>query len=154
MTRIAVGGIVGLAAALVFDVAMAGVVVTAPDGGRTSMLTVVGEAARAHAPLAGALVALGYGGVIGALYGWLLRRARLNELSGLMWGALYGVSWGIVSGLVVVPLLRGDLPFSPAATALVAPALFGSIVGHLLYGAVLGIGFSIATGHVFERHAT
>jgi hypothetical protein len=145
--RITVGAVAGLAAALLLELAMLERTVTGLDRQRLSALAVVAEAAHAHGALAGALIALAYGGVIGALFGWLTRRLRLTALSGLHWGVLYGLSWAIVSGLVVVPLLQGEVPFGAAALVLMAPALLGSWLGHALYGALLGVGCALITNH-------
>lgn len=148
--RIEAGAVAGLVAAFLVEVAMLGRTITGLDGHSLSALAVVAEAAHARGALAGGLIALGYGGVIGALFGWLAHRQRFSELSGLFWGVLYGVSWAIVSSLVVVPLLQGAIPFGAAALALMAPALFASGVGHVLYGAMLGVAFAVINNHVMR----
>jgi hypothetical protein len=42
------------------------------------------------------------------------------------------------------------MPFGAAALTLMAPSLFGSGVGHVLYGAMLGAAFVVITNHVIR----
>lgn len=146
--KIEAGAVAGVVAAFLVDVVALGRAVTTSGGGALSILAVVAEGARTHGPWVGGLIALVYGAVLGALFGWLLRQQRPTELSGLFWGVLYGLIWAIVSSLVVVPLLHGDVPLGASALSLVARTYFGSAVGHVLYGALLGVGFALITNHV------
>jgi len=61
--------------------------------------------------------------------------------AGLLWGALYGLAWWILGGLVLMPLFLGMSPFAPLMMEMMRPVAFGSLAGHALYGSVLGISF-------------
>src|SRR5262249_3060390 len=52
------------------------------------------------------------------------------------WGVSYGFLWWILGNLTLLPLLLGAAPHWSAATL---AASFPSLVGHLAYGAVLGL---------------
>ena len=82
-SRVGAGAVAGVAAGVVVDAATAGITMTAPTGDRIATLAGVAEAARAHGSLAGSLIVIGYGAIIGALFGGLLHRTWLDELSGL-----------------------------------------------------------------------
>jgi hypothetical protein len=88
-SRIGAGTVAGLITAFLIDVVLLGHTVTGLDGRRLSALTVVARAAHSHGPVAGGVIALAYGGIIGAFFGWLVERRHLNELSGAFWGVLY-----------------------------------------------------------------
>jgi len=74
---------------------------------------------------------------IGAGYAVVSRFAARTRRRGLYTGVLYGLGWWFLGPLTLMPLLLGA-PFgsqwNPAAMAGQLP----SLVGHLLFGAVLG----------------
>jgi hypothetical protein len=80
--------------------------------------------------------------VIGALFGWLLA-GRIDDRygRGALWGALYGLGWWVLGGLVLMPVLLGMPAFAPLAMAPMRPVALGSLIGHVLFGVVLGLGF-------------
>ena len=116
--EIEAGAVAGVVAALLVDVVALGRAAATSSGGSLSILAAIAENVGAHGPWVGGLIALVYGAALGALFGWLLRRQRLTELAGLFWGILYGLLWGAVTSLVVVPLVHGGVPFGAAGLAL------------------------------------
>jgi len=70
--------------------------------------------------------------------GWLLWKQDVDAGTGLAWGALYGAFWWIVSGLVLIPALRGIAPFTPAAVDVVRVASFPWLAAMIVNGLVLG----------------
>src|SRR5262245_14952096 len=148
--KIEAGVVAGVVAAFLVNVVALGRSMTTA-GGSLSILTAVAEEVGAHQPWIGGLIALVYGAVLGALFGWLMRRRRPTELAGLCWGALYGLLWGAASSLVIVPLVHGQVPFGAMTLSLGARTYFGSAVGHILYGALLGVGFAVLINHVIPR---
>ncbi|MCZ6529703.1 MAG: hypothetical protein O6949_05130 [Chloroflexi bacterium] len=76
--------------------------------------------------------------VIGMSYGLLFRRQSFDLTSALGWGLTYGFVWWILGALTLMPIFLGNTPqWSASAAALAFPAL----VGHLGYGAGLGLTF-------------
>jgi len=93
--------------------------------------------------------------VIGAIFGWLLGSRSHGFGAGLGWGAVYGFVWWILGGLMLMPLLLGMPPFAPIQMAPMRPVAMGSLVGHLIYGVILGGGFAMLSRGLPEltRHA-
>jgi uncharacterized membrane protein YagU involved in acid resistance len=74
--------------------------------------------------------------VIGASFGVLFQRDVRGYGSSLGWGMAYGMFWWFLGALTLFPLLRGDtVDWSYAQ----AGDLFGSLVGHVIYGLLLGL---------------
>ena len=74
--------------------------------------------------------------VIGASFGLLFQRDVRGYGSSLGWGLAYGLFWWFLGPLTLLPLLQG-LPVDWSAAR--ATALFGSLVGHAIYGLLVGI---------------
>jgi hypothetical protein len=74
--------------------------------------------------------------LIGATFGLLFQRDVRGYGSSMGWGLGYGIFWWFFGTLAVIPLLmRTGLDWSTDQGA----ALFGSLVGHILYGLIVGI---------------
>ena len=131
--RGALGGLVG---GLVFTLLMLQV------GFLGTVATLVGGVSLTS----GLLVHLAISLLIGASYGVLFHRHSFDNGSAIGWGVSYGLFWWVLGSLTLLPMLLGA---PPRWTAEVAAALLPSLVGHLAYGAGLGVVF-----HYFEaRHA-
>lgn len=90
----------------------------------------------ARAPLAGFVVHLIIAQLIGVSYAVLFRGRSFDAASGIGWGVSYGFLWWVLGDLTLLPILDGQaLPWSAASIA----AGFPSLVGHLAYGATLGV---------------
>lgn len=88
----------------------------------------------------GFFVHLGIALLVGASYGLLFRGRSFDLGSGLGWGVCYGFFWWVLGALTLMPLLLGG---PPGWTVGVAAGLTASLVGHLAYGASLGITFHL-----------
>ena len=78
--------------------------------------------------------------LIGMSYGLLFRRQSFDLTSALGWGLTYGFVWWILGALTLMPVFLGGIPqWTVAAAALAFPAL----IGHLGYGAALGVTFYV-----------
>lgn len=86
----------------------------------------------------GLVVHLLIANVLGAAYGLLFRRQSYDAGAALGWGMSYGVVWWLLGPLTVMPLLLGS---PPRWTAEATAAAFPSLIGHLAYGAALGLVF-------------
>jgi hypothetical protein len=88
----------------------------------------------------GFFVHLGIALFVGASYGLLFRGRSFDLGSALGWGVCYGFFWWVLGALTLMPVLLGG---SPSWTAEAAAGLTASLVGHLAYGASLGIIFHL-----------
>ena len=74
--------------------------------------------------------------IIGASFGVLFQRDIRGCGSSLAWGLVYGIFWWFLGPLTILPLGQGNpLDWSYARGA----ALFGSFVGHVIYGLIVGL---------------
>jgi uncharacterized membrane protein YagU involved in acid resistance len=74
--------------------------------------------------------------IIGATFGLLFQREIRGLGSSLAWGAAYGIVWWFVGALTLLPLISGHRPdWSQTQAA----ARFGSLVGHIVYGLIVGL---------------
>jgi uncharacterized membrane protein YagU involved in acid resistance len=89
--------------------------------------------------------------VIGATFGLLFQREIRGLGSSLAWGAAYGIVWWFVGALTLLPLISG---LEPDWTYTQAAARFGSLVGHIIYGLIVGLLYAAVDGAwtwLFER---
>jgi hypothetical protein len=140
-SRIAAGIAAGLIAGLIFGVAMQVMTAPAPDGGRMPVMAMVAMVLRSEDLAVGWLYHLFNSAVIGAIFGWLLGNLAHSYPAGIGWGALYGFVWWILGGLILMPLLLGMPVFAPLMMAEMRPVALGSLLGHLVYGFILGLAF-------------
>lgn len=134
MALIGRGALSGMVGGLFFTIVMV----------RINDLPAVARLVGASSPWTGFTVHLLIAETIGASYG-LLFAGRSHDLgSALGWGVSYGFFWWILGALTLAPLLLGT---GPRWTAVEAGALLPSLVGHVTYGAGLGITF-----HLLEAH--
>jgi hypothetical protein len=140
------GALAGLAGGVVFGLMMTVMSAPTPDGGTMNMMAMVGMVVRAPTVLVGWLYHLFNSAVIGALFGWLLGGRVRGYGSGLLWGLAYGLVWWVLGGLILMPVLLGMPAFAPLTTPPMVPVALGSLVGHLLYGAVTGAAYKAITG--------
>src|SRR5438270_13513885 len=61
-----------------------------------------------------------------------------NAGSRVAWGMLYGLAWWFIAPLTIMPILLGGTVTWPMQAA---DILLPSLLGHLIYGATLGLGF-------------
>lgn len=74
--------------------------------------------------------------IIGATFGLLFQRDIRGYGSSLGWGLGYGLLWWFLGPLTLLPLLQGvPVDWSAAHGA----ALFGSLIGHVVYGLFVGV---------------
>lgn len=104
------------------------------------MLMAVGGMLPAIASMVGsssAVVGFGVHLVISVLIGWGLTVLFAPMLTGFARGAViglgYGAVWWVLGGLVMMPLMMG-MPMFVLDTA-----AWMSLMGHLIYGAILGV---------------
>lgn len=128
LRSVAGGAVAGLAGGIVFSV----------------VLLHVGELSSVSAMLADDSAATGFflhlvtSVLIGVGYGLAFVKRSNDVNSALGWGTSYGVFWWLMGSLTLLPLLSGEVPrWTVEAAADAYPAL----IGHLIYGAFLGVVF-------------
>lgn len=126
LRAVARGVLAGLAGGLVFTALMV----------QIGFLPTVARLAGSTSLAAGLIVHLLIAQFIGASYGLLFRRRSYDLSSALGWGVCYGFFWWVLGSLTLLPVLLGG---SPRWNADAAAAAFPSLVGHLAYGAALGV---------------
>lgn len=78
--------------------------------------------------------------IIGATFGVLFQRDVLGYGSNMGWGMAYGIFWWFLGPLTLLPLLLGQpLDWSYER----GRDLFGSLVGHIMYGLIVGLIYAI-----------
>ncbi len=122
------GIVAGLLGGLLFTVVMV----------QVGFLPQVASLVGATSTLTGLIVHLAIASVIGVGYGLLFRRESYDIGSALGWGVSYGFFWWILGPLTLMPILLGA---APQWTAAAAAGQLAALVGHLLYGAGLGVGY-------------
>ena len=77
--------------------------------------------------------------LMGVLFGWLFQRDVRGYGSSMGWGVGYAILWWFLWPMTLLPLLsRTPLDWSSDA----GTAMFGSLVGHILYGLILGVSYA------------
>jgi uncharacterized membrane protein YagU involved in acid resistance len=131
----------GLAAGLVFGMMMQMMSAPTPNGGAMPMMAMVAMVVRSDSVFAGWIYHLFNSAVIGAVFAWLAGE-RLHGLSaGIGWGVAYGFAWWILGALLLMPLFLGMPPFAPLMMEPMRPVAMGRLMGHLIYGVILGAVF-------------
>lgn len=106
-------------------------------------LSTVAELVGLTSPVAGFIVHLLIANLIGIGYGILFVGRSNDPGSALGWGVAYGTFWWMLGPLTLLPVLLGD---GPTWSAEAARDAYPALVGHLGYGAFLGLAF-----HRLER---
>lgn len=137
-SRVLAGAAAGLAGGLIFGMMMQMMSAPTPDGGSMPMMAMVAMVVKSESMLVGWLYHLFNSAVIGALFGAILGQRAVDRRSGLVFGAAWGVVWWVLGGLILMPLALGMDPFAPLQMPPMRPVALGSLVGHLVYGLILG----------------
>ncbi len=149
-SRIVVGIVAGLIGGVVFGMMMQ--MMAAPDG--KPMMAMVAQVVRSESLVVGWLYHLFNSAVIGGIFGWLLGNRIGGYGAGLLWGALYGIAWWILGGLILMPMFLGMSAFAPLMMEMMRPVAMGSLIGHIVFGLVLGISFLLLNRSRREIPAT
>lgn len=137
-SKLVAGIIAGLIGGLVFGMMMH--IMKTPDG-KMPMMGMVAMVVGSKSLVVGWLYHLFNSAVIGALFGWLLGDRVRGYGSGLGWGAVYGLAWWVLGGLILMPLLLEMPVFAPLRMDGMMPVALGSLMGHIIYGLILGAAF-------------
>ena len=125
------GVIGGLAGGAVFGIMM----------GMMGMLPMIGKMVGQPTAIVGFGVHLVISAVIGLGFAVTLGRNVCGLGSGLRRGLLYGGSWWVLGPLTLMPFMMG-MGLGVNWNAAAAVKMMPSLVGHLIYGAILGITYA------------
>ncbi|MBA2720121.1 MAG: hypothetical protein H0U52_12925 [Chloroflexi bacterium] len=105
---------------------------------RIGYLPTVAKLVGSDSELVGLGVHLLIAEIVGVSYGVLFRRQAFDQSAAIGWGVSYGFLWWVLGPLTLAPVILGT---SPAWTVEAAASAFPSLIGHLAYGAGLGLTF-------------
>ncbi len=137
------GAYAGLAGGLIFGAMMA----------IMGTLPMIGKMVGDPSAQTGFLIHLVISVVIGGSFSTLFGRFVNDASSALGYGLLYGGAWWFLGPLTLMPLIMG---MGPVANwnASAATQMLPSLIGHLVYGAILGISYLWLKGRSSALQAT
>ena len=147
-SNVTAGIIAGLIAGVVFGIMMTVMHAPTPDGGSMPMMGMVAKVVGSTSLTVGWLYHLFNSIVIGALFGWILGIRIGGYGRGIGWGAAYGVLWWVLGGLILMPIFLGMPAFGPLQMPMMRPVAFASLMGHVMFGIILGTAFVPLRGTV------
>jgi uncharacterized membrane protein YagU involved in acid resistance len=103
---------------------------------QTGLFPLIANLFNSDSPIVGLSLHFAIAVIIGASFGVLFQRDVRGYGSSLVWGMAYGMFWWFLGALTLFPLLRGD---TVDWSYIQASELFGSLVGHIIYGLLLGL---------------
>jgi uncharacterized membrane protein YagU involved in acid resistance len=98
------------------------------------MISMIGGLVGSESVTAGWLVHLVISAALGLGFALTLGAMAHSFGAGALYGLLYGAVWWVLGPLLIMPVLMGGSPFPPIEQ----PQIM-SLVGHLIYGVVLGL---------------
>ena len=137
--NIRLGASGGYAGGVVFGLMMA----------QMGMLPMIGQMVGHPSAAAGFLVHLVISASIGASFAVLFHSLIHSKTTGLSYGLTYGAAWWFLGPLTLMPLFMG-MGLGVNWNAAAATQMLPSLVGHLVYGAVLGLTYTTLRGWAYE----
>jgi uncharacterized membrane protein YagU involved in acid resistance len=101
------------------------------------MLPMIASMAGSSSPAAGFAIHLLISAVIGVGFALLVGVLNRENTAGLPLGLAYGAAWWVLGPLTLLPFMMG-MGLGVNWTASAATAAMPSLVGHLIFGGVLG----------------
>lgn len=99
------------------------------------LLPVIAELVGSRSVIIGFTVHMAISALFGALFGLGLEFGLVRLSRAVRYGALYGVFWWVVGALTLMPLFLG---LEPQLHRALAPSNLIGLLGHVIYGVVLG----------------
>ena len=121
----------GVAGGLIFGAMM----------GMMGMLPMIGSMVGQPTAAVGFVVHMVNSAIIGAGFAVVLGRFVSGTRSGVGTGLAYGVAWWILGPLTLMPLFMG-MGLGVNWNAAAATAMLPSLVGHLMFGSILGLAYT------------
>jgi len=108
---------------------------------KVDLFPVLGGLVNSHTRASGLAVHSLVATVIGAGFGLLFQRDIRGYGSSLGWGMAYGILWWFLGPMTILPWLQG---VPPDWSYQRGGALFGSLVGHIVFGLIAGLIYAVA----------
>ena len=137
-SRLLSGATAGIAGGIVFGIMMQMMNAPTPDGGSMPMMQMVAMVLHSKSLAVGWLYHLFNSALLGLVFAMFFGSQIHGYSSGFSFGALWGVIWWVLGALILMPLLLGMPAFASLKMAPMRMMAMGSLVGHLLYGLILG----------------
>jgi hypothetical protein len=142
MRRLLLGAVAGILGGIVFGIMMQMMTAPTPEGMRMPMMAMVAMVVGSTSIAVGWTYHIFNSAVIGGLFGLLLG-GRVNSVGGgLGWGAAWGLVWWVLGGLILMPIMLDMPAFAPLQMASMRMVALGSLMGHLVYGLILGAAYA------------
>ncbi len=122
---------------------LAGGVVFGAMMGMMGMLPMIGQMVGYPNAAVGFAVHMVNSAIIGAGFAVVFSQAAKSLGTGISSGLLYGGIWWLLGPLTLMPLFMG-MGFGVNWNASAAVAMLPSLVGHLMYGTILGAVFALS----------
>jgi hypothetical protein len=123
---VVVGGLAGLFGGWAFGKWMA----------QVNFFPLIAGLINSDSPMVGVTLHFIFALIIGATFGLLFQRDVRGYGSNMGWGVGYGILWWFLGPLTILPIWQGNaLDWSYERGS----ALFGSLVGHIVYGLIVGL---------------
>ncbi len=139
--NIKLGAYGGLAGGVVFGAMMA----------MMGMLPMIGKMVGHPSAVTGFLAHLVISALIGASFVVIFHGFIHGASGGLGYGLVYGGAWWFLGPLTLMPLMMG-MGLGVNWNAAAASQMLPSLVGHLIYGAILGLSYALLQSRT-TRHA-
>ncbi len=110
--------------------------------GMMGMLPMIGRMVGHPSAVTGFLAHLAISALIGASFVVIFHGFIRGASGGLGYGLVYGGAWWLIGPLTLMPLMMGmglGVYWNAAASSQMLP----SLVGHLIYGAILGLSYAL-----------
>lgn len=130
LRSMAIGGLAGIVGGLAFGAWME----------RVGFLPLVAGLVRSESLDVGRTLHLTISVMIGATYGLLFRSDIRGAGSSIAWGMAYGLIWWVIGPLTIMPWWLGQ---GVQWTLEAGQRAFPTLVGHIIYGVVLGIVYAM-----------
>lgn len=132
------GVFAGLIVGALFGILLQITDISTPAGRRISMMALIAQSARSSSAIIGWAYHLFDCAIIGAIFGALLGPRSRNYGEGFRNGALYGLGWWALGGIILMPFLLAMSVFSPQNIAPFPGLAMKSLIGHVVFGALIG----------------
>ncbi|MFB6283085.1 MAG: hypothetical protein ABEK59_04005 [Halobacteria archaeon] len=126
LRAVTVGGVSGLVGGWIFGAWMA----------QNGIFPLIAGIVGSTSPQVGKLLHFVIAVTIGVTFALLFQKDLVNYGSSLVWGLGYGLFWWMLGGLTLFPLFLGN---DPSWSVAAAHQRFGSLIGHAVYGILLGL---------------
>jgi uncharacterized membrane protein YagU involved in acid resistance len=121
-----VGGLAGIVGGWAFGKWMA----------QVNFFPLIAELVNSNSRMVGKTLHFAFAVIIGATFGVLFQRDVRGLGSSMGWGLGYGILWWFLGPLTIKPIWNG---MQPDWSYRHAAGLFGSLVGHIIYGLIVGV---------------